>query len=106
MQLIQEAGVVGIFVVAVFVAGLAARLSGKSTSTTPWALSLLALGQIGQSMAQHTVADAIQHVKSGDEALIVAIGSAEASSNLLLAGACALLLVVIGAAKDAAKDRA
>ena len=98
MQLIQEAGAIGAVVVVVFAAALIARASGRSLSSTPWALSLLALGQIGQSLSQRVVADAIDQVDGTVKML--AVGSAEASANLLLAGACALIVVVIGAARD------
>ncbi|MDP2345471.1 MAG: hypothetical protein Q8O67_31290 [Deltaproteobacteria bacterium] len=98
MQLIQEAGPLGAVVVVVFVVALFARASGRSTSATPWALSLLALGQLGQALAQRTVADAMEKIDGTVQML--AVGCAEASANLLLAGACALIVVVVGAARD------
>jgi hypothetical protein len=106
MQLIIEAGPAAVVVIAVFVVALlavcktqdSARASGRSTPTAPWALSILALGQIGQSFGQRTVADAMEKIDGTVQML--AVGSAEASANLLIAGSCALILVVIGAARD------
>ena len=98
MQLIVEAGALGVVVVVVFVAALFARASGRSTSTAPWALALLALGQIGQALGQRAVAGAFETIDG--TVRMLAIGSAEASANLLLAGTCALIVVVVGAARD------
>ncbi len=98
MQLIQEAGITGAVVVVVFAIALALRASGRSSSSTPWALALLAIGEIGQSLGQRAVADAIGRID--DPLTALAQGSAEASANLLLAGGCCLTLLIVGAARD------
>ena len=100
MQLVSEAGIFGIVIAVVFTAALAARVTGRSTSSTSWALSLLSLGAIGQSVAQRAVRDAVLALGDADVGAIVAQGSAEASANLLLAGAAALVIVAVGAARD------
>lgn len=102
MQLILEAGVTGLVIAVVFTAALAARATGRSTSSTSWVLALLALGQIGQSLGQRAVRDAVLAMRGDDIAAIVAQGSAEASANLLLAGIAALVILAVGAARDRA----
>lgn len=104
MQLVLEAGLVGIVIVVVFVAALAARVTGRATSSTSWVLALLALGAVGQSLAQRAVRDAVLGLNGvdGDLARIVAVGSAEASANLLLAGSAALVVLLLGLARDRA----
>ncbi|HEY1098354.1 MAG TPA: hypothetical protein VGF99_05485 [Myxococcota bacterium] len=106
MQLVLDAGFTGFAIVALFVVALAARATGRSSSSTSWALGLLSLGAVGQGLAQRAVRDAVLalHAAGEDVAAIVAQGSAEASANLLLAGAAALIVVVVGAARD--NDRA
>lgn len=100
MQLIQQAGILGAVVVVVFVVALfsQARRPAGGGGATPWALALLALGQIGQALSQRAVADALEQIDGTLQML--AIGSAEASANLLLAGACALIIVVVAGARD------
>lgn len=98
MQLIQEAGVTGVAIVGLFVIALGLRATGRSSSSTPWALALLAAGQLGQGVAQRVVAGAVSLTK--DPVLVLAQGSAEASANLLLAGACVLVLLAVGATRD------
>lgn len=103
MQLVFEAGVFGTVIVVVFVAALAARVTGRATSSTPWVLALLSLGAVGQGHAQREVRDAILRVGADiDEVALIAVGTAEASANLLLAGAAGLLVLLVGAARDRA----
>jgi hypothetical protein len=101
MQLIQDAGVTGLAIVALFVIGLGLRASGRSTSTLPWAVALLALGQIGQSIGMNAVRDAVTgDTVVEDIGIIVVVGASEASANLLLAGLATLVLLAIGALTD------
>ena len=104
MQLVLEAGAVGIVIVVVFVAALAARVTGRASSSMPWVLGLLSLGAVGQGLAQRAVRDAVLGLESidVDVARIVAVGSAEASANLLLAGSAALVVLLVGLARDRA----
>ena len=107
MQLIVDAGFTGIIIVFVFVIALAAQVAGRSTSSTSWALGLLSLGAVGHSLGQRAVRDAVLSGadRGVDVGVIVAQGSAEASANLLLAGAAALVVVAVGAAHDRAVGR-
>jgi len=102
MQLVLDAGVTGIAITLLFTAALAARATGRSSSSTSWVLALLSLGAIGQSLGQRAVRDAVISMHGDDVAAIVAQGAAEASANLLLAGIAALVLLVVGFAKDRA----
>lgn len=107
MQLVLEAGVVGSVIVVVFVAALAARVTGRASSSTSWVLALLSLGAVGQALAQRAVRDAVLGLSANgsvdvDVARLVAVGSAEASANLLLAGSAALVVLAVGLARDRA----
>jgi hypothetical protein len=100
MHNILEAGLTGVIIVVGFVVGLTLLLKGRLTSIVPWALGLLAVGQIGQSVAQRAVAEAVTAVPHLKAIEMLALGCAEASANLLLAGACALSLLVVGQVKN------
>jgi hypothetical protein len=108
MHLVLEAGAVGIVIVVVFVAALAARVTGRNGSPTSsmssmsWVLALLSLGAVGQGLAQRAVRDAVLSVGPDVDARLVAVGSAEASANLLLAGSAALVVLLVGLARDRA----
>jgi hypothetical protein len=107
MQLVLEAGVVGAVIVVVFVVALAARATGRASSSTSWVLAMLSLGAVGQGLAQRAVRDAVLDIATrphdvDDLVSIVAVGSAEASANLLLAGSAALVVLLVGLASDRA----
>lgn len=101
MQLIQDAGFTGIAILVLFVAALGMKLSGKSKSVVPWAVALLAVGEVGQAVGMRVVTDALTGDKvNTDLLLVLAVGSTEASTNLLLGGAAALAVLVIGFIHD------
>jgi hypothetical protein len=95
MQIFIEAGAFSLVALGLFVAGLVARARGQATEA--WAVAILAAGAVGVALGQRLVARAVEGADDvADKVAIVAAGSAEASANLLIAGVCAGLLIVIG----------
>jgi hypothetical protein len=106
MQPIVEAGLAGLIIAAVFVVGTFAVVARRQ-SANPWALALLAVGQVGAAVGQRAVSEAVHRGGSHGLALLNQ-GTCETSSNLLLAGAAALILIALAAARrsaDAPQER-
>ena len=98
MQLLQDAGVTGFALFALFVTALGFVLHNPSRSALPWSVALLGLGEVGQGLGMRAVCDAVTGDKVvADVGVIVAVGAAEASANLVIGGAAALVVLVIGA---------
>lgn len=105
MQLIQDAGFTGIAILGLFVTALGFVLTGKSKSALPWGVALLALGEVGQALGMRAVSDAVTGDKVVmDIGVIVAVGSAEASANLLLGGLAALVVLGLGFVKSRSQE--
>jgi hypothetical protein len=102
MQLVLEAGVAGVVVVVLFVAGVV--VAGRSAqrgrdpfrAVSPVVVAVLAVGQLGQGWGQRLVRSAVQQAPDapvGHRLLWLNEGAGEAAANLVLSGSAALLLV-------------
>ena len=100
MELLREAGPFGPLAVMLFIAGLAVVVRSRSAAgAAPFILGILATGQLGQGLGQHAVRDAIAGVPDlADKVALLNAGTGEASSTLLISGACALILGVVAGA--------
>jgi hypothetical protein len=97
MQLLHEAGVFGYATVALFTVACVVVVRTK-ISSTPFALALLALGQLGQGAGQRVVRDACETVVDVQAKLsFLNIGSGEAAANLVISGMTAIVLVALAA---------
>jgi hypothetical protein len=102
MQLVLEAGVAGVVVVVLFVAGVV--VAGRSAqrgrdpfrAASPLLFGILAAGQLGQGWGQRLVRGALEQLPDAavaDRLLLLNEGAGEAAANLVLSGSAALLLV-------------
>lgn len=99
MELLREAGPFGPLAVLVFIAGLAFVIRSRSAATVaPFALAILAVGQLGEGLGQHAVRKAISAVPDvAQKVELLNQGTGEAASSLIISGGCALLLCLFGA---------
>jgi hypothetical protein len=102
MELLREAGIFGPLSVLLFVGGLVVTVTrGRASHATmataaPFILAILALGQVGQGLGQRLVRDAVEKVPDlAQKVSFINIGTGEAAANLVVSGACALLLCAI-----------
>lgn len=107
MEFLREAGPFGPLAVLLFIAGLAVVVRSRSSaSAAPFILGILGTGQLGQGLGQHAVRDAIEAVPDlGDKVALLNMGTGEASSALIISGACALILCVVAGALSFAESR-
>ena len=100
MEFLREAGPFGPLAVVLFIAGLAVVVRSRSAaSAAPFILGILATGQLGQGLGQHAVRDALAGAPElARKVELLNIGTGEASSALLISGACALILCVVAGA--------
>jgi hypothetical protein len=107
MELLKEAGPFGPLAVMLFITGLAFVVRSRSAKhAAGFALAILAVGQLGQGLGQHAVRDALSQVPDiGDKVAMLNAGTGEAASSLIISGACALLLCVIGSFVSLADKR-
>lgn len=110
MEILQDAGVFGFVVLALFVAGLgltstwARQHNRVSSVAATFSVAILAVANLGAHLAQRVVEQHVAQMPADDVAKlaqkieVLNIGTREASSNLLIGGACAVLLIAIGAA--------
>jgi hypothetical protein len=105
MDLIRESGWGAWFTILIFVAGLAAVFTVGRARKRPgsvaaaFAVAILAAGALGMATGQRSVDRAVHSLPETDLAQKIewmTIGTREAATNLLLAGAGAMLLVAIG----------
>lgn len=108
MELLKEAGLFGPLAVMLFVTGLAFVVRTRSSKhAAAFALAILGVGQLGQGLGQHAVRDALGQVPDiATKIELLNQGTGEASSALIVSGACAVLLCVIGAFVSLADKRA
>lgn len=100
MELLLEAGIAGPLAFALFVVGLIAVVRGKG-GARDFASAILAIGFLGFGVGERLVTRAAEAAPDLSTKLaFLTVGTREASANLLLSGAMALLLVVIGAALE------
>jgi hypothetical protein len=103
MSLFQEAGVFSFVALALFCAGLfdVARAKARAPS---WAAAIAGIALFGDGLGQRLVAAAVEKTPSIDDKVkFLAIGTAEATANLVLGGVFILLLIAIDAAAGAAR---
>lgn len=105
MELLQEAGPFGPLAVLMFIVGLGAAIKTRSASSTaPFILAVLGLGQLGQGLGQHAVRDAVEQVPDlVQKVQFINVGTGEASSCLIISGACAVLLCAVAGALSLSK---
>ncbi len=96
MTLFSEAGVGAIISLGLFFVALVAL--ARQGRVEPWATAILATGAIGAGLGQRLVAAAAEQAETLPEKIaIVAVGTREATANLIVAGTLAMMLVVVGA---------
>ena len=96
MELILEAGVAGPVSLVLFVVGLVAVVRGKDVARG-FAVAILATGFVGFGVGERLVTRAAEAAPAlSTKVAFLTVGTREASANLLLSGAMALLLVAIG----------
>lgn len=107
MELLREAGPFGPLAVLLFIAGLAVVVRSRSSvSAAPFILGILGTGQLGQGLGQHAVRDALDRVPElADKVAILNAGTGEASSSLIVSGACALVLCIVAGTLDFAERK-
>jgi hypothetical protein len=111
LELIHEAGFVIWFALAAFAIGLVRvvmlRRAGRSASAAAfWAGLTMAVGMLNTGGGQHKVDAAVQRRTDPTERFdILTMGTREASSNLFLAGACAILLLGAGGAASLGRGK-
>lgn len=107
MELLREAGPFGPLAVCLFITGLAFVVRTRSSKhAAAFALAILGVGQLGEGLGQHAVRSAIEKVPDiGDKVAMLNAGTGEAASCLIISGACAVLLCVIGAFVSLADKR-
>lgn len=108
MELLREAGPFGPLAVCLFITGLAFVVRTRSSKhAAAFALAILGVGQLGQGLGQHAVRHALGQVPDiATKIELLNQGTGEAASSLLISGACAVLLCVIGAFVSLADKRA
>jgi len=97
MDMFTEAGIGAVISLALFVVGLvtAARGGGRPDAL---AGAIVAVGAIGTGLGQRLVARAAEAAPTlGDKVEILAVGTREATANLVVAGTLALVLIVVAA---------
>lgn len=104
MNVVMEAGPLALLCIVLTLVGLAVtvvfgRRSGKAGATSAsFAAAAASVGLIGAALGQRAVAAAVERAASDQAVATLSLGTREASANLLVAGVCALLLVITGAA--------
>lgn len=93
MHLVSEAGIFGLVTVALFSFGLVAVVKGRRSPSTP-SMLILASGVLGHGVAQRLVSSTAINAGSWE---LLAVGSGEASANLVLAGIAAVVLLGVSA---------
>lgn len=97
MSIIAEAGLPGLIIVVVFAASVFRQVRGSQPGLGHTeALTMLALGVLGDGIAQRMVADVANAEGSWR---LLAVGTGEASANLVLAGGAALLVLAVAAGR-------
>ena len=103
--MVTEAGVFGLVSVGLFIGGVLFTVTVGRARGNPFAVALpvgffiLAAGQLGQGLGQRLVRDAVERVAPlADKVALLNLGAGEAAANLVLSGACALLLGLVAGA--------
>lgn len=98
MQLFIEAGFASWLSALLFLAGVG-LVAFKKVPATPWAIAILASGVLGHGMGARLVSRAAEGAPSlPEKVMFLSLGGSEAAANHVIAGALALILLVVGAA--------
>src|SRR5437879_491119 len=103
MNVVLEAGPLAMLCIVVTLIGLGVtavfgRKTGRATATgASFAAAAVGGGLIGMGAGQRAVAAAVEQAAADKALALLSVGTREASANLLIAGACALVLVIAGA---------
>ena len=111
MDLVYEAGAVGLLTLALFAVGVvrAARAKARAepplAAALPFVIAVLASGELGQGLGQRNVRAALDRVPDlVSKVELLNVGTGEAAACLLLSGAAALLLSAVAGALGVVGD--
>ncbi len=110
MSYFHEAGVFSLLALGAFVVGLGVTVWAKDRAgqlAPRFAAAVMGLGMLGSALGQRLVDNAVQRTPElAEKVMMLSVGTRETSSNLLLAGGMALLLLLVGVAISALSPRA